>query len=562
MLQFGLGLGQPLRSSSVIHRTLRFHQSITSLHSLSTLSWLHWSFPHHQHSPLHIFTIQSTMSRTRDLRQFQPSPSPSPGKSKPTTFDAENPKDNLARPPRPPAFSTSEDPLYQSRPPSRPQRSAARQPGIVVNNVPTETYQPTERRYRSPSPSEQRSQLDRRGGERQGPDYSPRHVAPPRSDGGPRDRHGNNHKLYQAVSSRKNEGNAPPPLNPSRPTPNSNGLLKEDYRSRRDLDPRPPDDDHRPHIDNRLSRTSSDGSYDPERNADLLTANDLKGVRQNHGVRNVLKVFAESVARPDAKRRPTQPHASSSSTDVGRHRRPAVAEQGFHAKPSRLDDQSYPMTPGFREIEQVLQRIKSVWERTGITGSGEADESEDSEQRSSHHFSPVGLALDLLESEGTDKAQSAKRVKEMINQKGGLVPSLSSFLKLKADLEKALQVTIQTNYRQFDASVNAYNSARVNVENSCKQVAELKNRLSECRNVLGSGGRSNLTGTTAGGKGTEMKALQGRREMLGEMLKLIDMMCVLLSSVPRTSWKVCCQYLSLIIALGLTALFRTLCISS
>ncbi|KAH9809427.1 hypothetical protein DFH28DRAFT_1086467 [Melampsora americana] len=475
------------------------------------------------------------MSRTRDLRQLkQPNaiqfPNSQPGSTNLLSEPDRN-SDFSSRAPQSarPAKSPAERPL---RPqvshdtvggytPSRPSRSAARQPGIVVSNDASEAYPAQE--YPSRSRSGSSSNPDRYANSRETPDYSPRQVLPSRGEvsAGPRDRLGNTNKLYQAVSGRRNDQSDGFYLDPSHLDQNANSYLNEDYRSRRDQSEAYGDRD--PNTDRRRSRTSSDGSYDPDRNIDLLTENDLRGVRQNHGARAVMKVFADSAMRPENPRRqPPQRLPTSSNGDPGRSRRPAVADQGFQAKPSKLDDRSYPMTPGFREIEQVLVRIKTAWERTGITG--DLDDDEGAAQGSSNQFSPVALALDLLESENAhDQGRSAKRAKDMINQKGGLVPSLSSFLKLKAELEKALQLTIQTNYRQFDASVNAYNLARMNVEQSTKRVLELKTRLSECRNTLGSGRSNSLTNSTVGGKGSEMKALQSRREMLGEMLKLIDM---------------------------------------
>ncbi|EGG07514.1 uncharacterized protein MELLADRAFT_85678 [Melampsora larici-populina 98AG31] len=473
------------------------------------------------------------MSRTRDLSQLkQPTAIPFPSSQPGSTALLSEPERTPNFPPRAPrsarpSNSPVERPLRPQAShdtigaytPSRPQRNAARHPGIVVSNDPSEAYRGTTPEYPSQSRSGSSSNPDRYAKSRGTSDHGPRQVVPPRGEvsAGPRDRLGNTNKLYQAVSGRRNEQGDGIYPDPSQVDQNANGYLNEDYRSRRDQSEAYGDRDPSP--DRRISRTSSDGSYDP---VDLLTENDLKGVRQNHGARAVAKVFQDSVIRPENTRRQPQRLPSSSNGDPGRSRRPAVADQGFQAKPSKLDDRSYPMTPGFREIEQVLMRIKTAWERTGITG--DVDDEEGAAPGSSNQFSPVALALDLLESENAhDQSQSAKRAKDMINQKGGLVPSLSSFLKLKAELEKALQLTIQTNYRQFDASVNAYNLARMNVEHSTKRVLELKTRLTECRNTLGCGRSSSLTNSTVGGKGSEMKALQGRREMLGEMLKLIDM---------------------------------------
>lgn len=242
----------------------------------------------------------------------------------------------------------------------------------------------------------------------------------------------------------------------------------------------------------------------------------------------------------------------------GRSRRTAVANQGFNAKPSllapgsaaatnrqsRLDDRSYPMTPGFRDIEKVLYQIRQDWEGTGIAGAEASPEEDGDEDRvgrgtgGAATFSPVALALDLLASEGPSPVESRLAAGQ----------SLSSFLRLKEKLERALQLTIQANYRQFDASVGAYHVVRRSVDASQRRVGELRHRLTESREVLGVGsnmvgvgglGRSAANGqgqdlTT--GRGAEMKMLSSRRDVLGEMLKILEVVSVSVSftvSTPR-----------------------------
>jgi hypothetical protein len=232
-----------------------------------------------------------------------------------------------------------------------------------------------------------------------------------------------------------------------------------------------------------------------------------------HGARNAIEAFSsqgEKRSNQKARLVRSPPQDQSESRTI----------------PSMFNDQSYPRTAGFGEIERVLEKIKLHWDASGIAGSSNQDEPFGYSVTSTP-FSAVALALDLLDSENPELSKSASRAKNMINTKGGLIPSLSSFLQLKVELEKALQLTIQGNYRQFDASVNCYKLTKVSIESSFKKVAELKSKLLECRATLGNGSPSSAFNNAVGGKGTEMKLLQARRELLREMLKLIDTMCAL-----------------------------------
>lgn len=297
------------------------------------------------------------------------------------------------------------------------------------------------------------------------------------------------------------------PSAPSRDQISGNGYLDQNYRARDEAVVSDYRDYSRGH-DKRPSTASSIGSADHEAD-DLLSPNDLKEAKRMHGARNVIEAFSQQVEK-------------RSNQQARLVRSPPMNASDSLAVPSMFHDQSYPRTPGFGEIERVLQKIKLHWDFTGIARASGEDESFANSNSSTAPFSAVGLALDLLEAEVQDVAHSAKRAKDMINNKGRLTPSLSSFLKLQTELEKALQLTIQGNYRQFDASVNSYKLTKASVDSNFRKIGELKSKLIECRTTLGTGSPFSSFNNAVGGKGTELKVLQARREVLREMLKLID----------------------------------------
>ncbi|KAA1089339.1 hypothetical protein PGT21_014354 [Puccinia graminis f. sp. tritici] len=439
------------------------------------------------------------MSRARDLRAFQPQTPPnaqSGESSRSQRYPASATPSN--------DFREREDPSLPpgSAPPMRPQRSAARQPGIIISNPPSSSNSSGTKHF-SPAPS-------------QGGPYETRYThARGRSDSSNRlassrqTPSGSNNRLYEAVNSRPDIARAP--NSTSRIHANGNGYLDRDYRARDDDYPSEPRNQFSNDMVKRPSTASSTGSFDNEANRDLLSANDLKDAKRMHGARNIIEAFSSQ-----AEKRSIQKARATRSP-------PLMDPSESRTIPSMFHDQSYPRTPGFGEIERVLQKIKLYWDATGIAGSSNQNEPFGySVTPTAVPFSAVGLALDLLDSENPELAKSASRAKDMINKKGGVIPSLSSFLQLKAELEKALQLTIQGNYRQFDASVNCYKLAKVSVDSNYKKVAELKSKLVECRATLGNGSPSSAFNNAVGGKGTEMKGLQARREVLREMLKLID----------------------------------------
>jgi len=453
---------------------------------------------------LHILVVilshsYTNMSRARDLRGIQ--------------AQASNPQSSESsrsqQPFRSPASAKSaHDPRERedsssapgSAPPMRPQRSAARQPGIIISNASSPSI-PTLSKQGLPlgAPYEGGRYNHARGRSDSSNQSTKPNLPRPTPSG-------SNNKLYQAISNRPDLSRAPNAT--SRIQPNGNGYLDQNYRVRDDGYP----SELRSSSDyqKRPSTASSTGSFDNEGNRDLLSANDLKDAKRMQGARNVIEAFSsQAEKRSNQKARPVRSP-------------PLLDESQSHTILSMFNDQSYPRTAGFGEIERVLEKIKLHWDSTGIAGSSNQDEPFRYSVTTPAPFLAVGLALELLDRENSELAQSASRTKDVKKRNGGSIPSLSSFLQLKAELEKALQLTIQGNYRQFDATVNCYRLTKVSIDNNFKKVAELKSKLAECRATLGNGSPSSAFNNAAGGKGTEMKLLRGRSELLREMLKLID----------------------------------------
>lgn len=185
-------------------------------------------------------------------------------------------------------------------------------------------------------------------------------------------------------------------------------------------------------------------------------------------------------------------------------RRGGLADQGFiptaspaAKKSTALDPTQYPDTPAFREIEVVLRKISQDWPvlMTGTSG-------EDDAGGGGKDFDPVTLALGLLDPGSV-----------------GGVQSLSSFLRMKAELDHAISSTLNVggpgggaSYRAYESSITTYNSTLANLTRSQRQVQDLKKTLGEVREKLEGKGREGLAGMWA------------RMSHLEEMGKLLDEM--------------------------------------
>lgn len=155
---------------------------------------------------------------------------------------------------------------------------------------------------------------------------------------------------------------------------------------------------------------------------------------------------------------------------------------------------AYPDTPAFREVAGVLGKIGREWPvlMYGTTANEAEEGSEDKE------FDLVTLALGLLAPSSVGTPQS-----------------LSSFLRLKSELEHAIQSTLSSTpaaYRSFESSITNYNSSVTGLSDSQKRVAELKKSLREVRAKLEGQGREAL-----GGMGGRLKHLEEMGKILDEM---------------------------------------------
>ncbi|MBW0461217.1 hypothetical protein O181_000932 [Austropuccinia psidii MF-1] len=430
------------------------------------------------------------MSRTRDLRPNQPQ-----NHSQPSIFQSNSTEPQPRRPSNDLVNFNNAAHSSPHLPPSRPQRSAARQPGIIVTNG---SLNNPDDFYHSPLSSQSNSL--QKSPEFQAQSSQINHQPIKR-----------NNKLFQAITAHQDIQRQSP--SNSNNNPNRNGYLNQDYRARQDISQSSSHDSQIDRIHQRSVSSSSNGSFDHHAKTDLLSPDELRDAKRLYGARNVIEAFStQTVKQASLDRLKTRPHRAASNLNP---QNSINQNHQLDQVPTMLNNQSYPLTPGFQEIERVLEKIKLNWDHTGIAGPNH-------DHHPSSHFTPVGLALELLDNENSNQSES-KRSTDLIDQKEKSIPSLSSFLKLKAELEKALQLTIQASYRQFDASLTSYNLVKASVDQSYKKVSDLKAKLFECRLTLGTATpTSTFNNNSTSSKGTEMKILQTKREMLQEMLKLIN----------------------------------------
>lgn len=173
---------------------------------------------------------------------------------------------------------------------------------------------------------------------------------------------------------------------------------------------------------------------------------------------------------------------------------------------SALNPDEYPDTPAFREVNEVLQKVATEWPALA-RGTSVAVEDAGGED-----FDPVSLALHLL-----DPASSRER-----DPSAGRQQSLSSFLRLKAELDHAIQSTLSpvTNpsttssnaYRAYETSITTHNMTLGALSVAQKQIGGLKTGLLGTREMLEGKGREGLAG------------MYSRMGMLEEMSSVLDEM--------------------------------------
>ncbi|GAA5904682.1 exocyst subunit SEC8 [Sporobolomyces salmoneus] len=171
---------------------------------------------------------------------------------------------------------------------------------------------------------------------------------------------------------------------------------------------------------------------------------------------------------------------------------------------SALNPDEYPDTPAFREVNEVLRKVSTEWPALA-RGTSVA-----TEEAGGEDFDPVSLALHLL-----DPASSRERDPSVGRQQ-----SLSSFLRLKAELDYAIQSTLSpvanpsttssNAFRAYETSITTHNMTLGALSVAQKQIGGLKSGLMGTREMLEGKGREGLAGMYA------------RMGMLEEMSGVLD----------------------------------------
>lgn len=207
------------------------------------------------------------------------------------------------------------------------------------------------------------------------------------------------------------------------------------------------------------------------------------------------------------------PGASGSSSPELAQKSPETARSGKVA----LNPHEYPDTPAFREVDDVLRKVRDEWPELvrGTSLAGQADGQEDEGD-----FDPVSLALHLLEP--ARRGSAAER--DPPRSANGTRQTLPSFLRLKGQLDHAIRSTLspQLNptssgnaYRAYESAITTHNATLGALTNAQKMIAGMRTGLGSTREKLEGTGREGLAGMYA------------RMGMLEEMGGMLDEMCVL-----------------------------------
>ncbi|KZS95766.1 hypothetical protein SISNIDRAFT_385220, partial [Sistotremastrum niveocremeum HHB9708] len=138
------------------------------------------------------------------------------------------------------------------------------------------------------------------------------------------------------------------------------------------------------------------------------------------------------------------------------------------------------------DIDAILEEVKEEW---GMVVEPD--------------FIPVDLALSLI-----DPTTSLPS------------PSLTSFLRTKSLLSRALKSSVDTHYKPFAASLDHHASLLSSFKDTQSQISETRNALVEAKEMLGS-------------KRADLVQLWSRGQVVDEMLKMLDQI-EWLKSVPDT----------------------------
>ncbi|GJN89483.1 hypothetical protein Rhopal_002469-T1 [Rhodotorula paludigena] len=260
----------------------------------------------------------------------------------------------------------------------------------------------------------------------------------------------------------------------------------------------------------------------PSALSDALSAFSSAGARRADGRRGGLADQGFDV--PSTRRGGAASGSSSPELDL---KGPNATKSGKVA----LNPHEYPDTPAFREVDEVLRLVRDEWPAlvrgTSLAGQLDIGADDDDDARAAAaaaqaDFDPVSLALHLLEPGGGDATSNPRRPSLAPSNGGTGRQSLSSFLRLKQQLDDAIRSTLSpalnpsssaNPYRAYETAVTTHNATLQALTSAQKVIGGMRTGLGGTREKLEGKGREGLAG---------MYARMGMLEEMGAVLDEID----------------------------------------
>ncbi|GAA5991883.1 hypothetical protein JCM10908_002254 [Rhodotorula pacifica] len=193
-----------------------------------------------------------------------------------------------------------------------------------------------------------------------------------------------------------------------------------------------------------------------------------------------------------------------------------------------LNPDEYPDTPAFRQVDDVLRRVKDEWPNL-VRGTSLATRNNGGEDGGGDEedapFDPVSLALELLEPERSRNAASSGGDGSSSSSRR---QNLSSFLRLKSELDSAIKSTLSPRmnppsalsptasgdaYRAYETAITTHNATLSTLTSAQKLVGGMRTGLVGTRERLEGQGKEGLAG---------MYARLGMLEEMGSLLDEIE----------------------------------------
>ncbi|GAA5870920.1 hypothetical protein JCM3774_003481 [Rhodotorula dairenensis] len=276
--------------------------------------------------------------------------------------------------------------------------------------------------------------------------------------------------------------------------------------------------------DTRDSSSSSPASSSPT----LSRANSPSSSRHRPPPSAALQDAVSAFSNAGRKRAAAAATASAAETSQGHHHHhPPLSPAHKEPTASRvLDPHEYPDTPAFRQVDEVLQRVREEWPNL-VRGTSLATAAESDDAAA---FDPVSLALELLEPE---RSRATAAATSSNDGGSGRRQNLTSFLRLKAELDGAIKSTLSPRmnppvttaapggggggadaYRAYETAITTHNATLSTLSTAQKLVAGMRSGLVGTREKLeGQGGKEGLAG---------MYARLGMLEEMGSLLDEIE----------------------------------------